>query len=282
MQQEQHIRRGYLHEDFRLFHIRDRKELEVEYHYHAFDKIVVFLSGRVTYLMEGKSYFLRPWDVLLVSHDQIHKPLIDTSEPYERIILWASPAFLQRHKGADYDLARCFDLARQRNFALLRLAPHPRQQVMELLRQTEEALDSKEFAASLQANTSFLQFLICINRLIVPDQTAMDRGAYQSDDKIEEILAYIQTHLDGILTVDELARQFYLSPSYLMHRFKAVTGYTVHRYVQQKRLMQSTRLLQQGMAASQVALTCGFSDYSTFVRAFKRMFDLSPREFAGR
>ena len=81
-------KRGYLKEDFRLFHIRDQVELELGYHYHEFDKIVVFLTGNVTYVVEGKAYFLKPWDILLVPHNQIHRPIIDPSEPYERIILW--------------------------------------------------------------------------------------------------------------------------------------------------------------------------------------------------
>ena len=51
-------KRGYLKEDFRLFHIRDQVELELGYHYHEFDKIVVFLTGNVTYVVEGKAYFL--------------------------------------------------------------------------------------------------------------------------------------------------------------------------------------------------------------------------------
>ena len=70
---EEWVKRGYLNEDFRLFHIRDKIELELNYHYHEFDKIVVFLSGRVTYVVESKAYFLNPWDIVLVPHGQIHR-----------------------------------------------------------------------------------------------------------------------------------------------------------------------------------------------------------------
>ena len=61
-------KRGYLTEDFRLFHLRDSRAEELDFHYHEFDKIVIFLSGRASYIIEGRSYFLEPWDVLLVSH----------------------------------------------------------------------------------------------------------------------------------------------------------------------------------------------------------------------
>ena len=49
---------GYLREEFRLFHIKDQTEREYHYHYHDFHKIIVFLSGRVIYHIEGKAYHL--------------------------------------------------------------------------------------------------------------------------------------------------------------------------------------------------------------------------------
>ena len=65
---------GYLKEDFRLFHIKDQTPKEYKYHYHDFHKVIVFLSGKVSYHIEGKTYHLNPWDILLVSRGAIHKP----------------------------------------------------------------------------------------------------------------------------------------------------------------------------------------------------------------
>jgi quercetin dioxygenase-like cupin family protein len=62
------VKRGYLNEDFHFFRLKDQKKNEFEYHYHDFNKIIIFLSGEVTYLIEGKSYILKPWDILLVGH----------------------------------------------------------------------------------------------------------------------------------------------------------------------------------------------------------------------
>ena len=55
LQSASYQRRGYLHEDFRLFHLRDMGVEEMEYHYHEFDKIVIFLSGQASYIIEGRS-----------------------------------------------------------------------------------------------------------------------------------------------------------------------------------------------------------------------------------
>ena len=63
---------GYLHQNFRLFHLKDKKNQEFEFHYHDFNKIIIFLSGNATYLVEGKAYDLKPWDILLVNNHDIH------------------------------------------------------------------------------------------------------------------------------------------------------------------------------------------------------------------
>ena len=81
-------KRGYLDRDFRLVHLKDSLAPRIDYHYHEFDKLVFFLGGRVTYVVEGVTYFLRPWDILLIQHNLIHRPIIDASEPYERVVLW--------------------------------------------------------------------------------------------------------------------------------------------------------------------------------------------------
>ena len=81
-------KRGYLDRDFRLVHLKDSLAQKIDYHYHEFDKLVIFLGGKVTYVVEGVTYFLKPWDIVLIQHNLIHRPIIHAEEPYERAVLW--------------------------------------------------------------------------------------------------------------------------------------------------------------------------------------------------
>ena len=63
---EIYTKKGYLNSEFRLFHLTDRETQEVAYHYHDFDKITIFIKGSVSYMIEGKSYDLKPYDIVLV------------------------------------------------------------------------------------------------------------------------------------------------------------------------------------------------------------------------
>ena len=274
-----YAKKGYLHEDFRLFHPRDVGVEEMEYHYHEFDKIVIFLSGTASYIMEGRSYFLEPWDVLLVSHHLIHKPVIDPNAPYERVVIYLDPGFIRSHSTADADLTACFRLARQRQFALMRTEGEERVRLQGLLARLEQALADKGFGGELLARTCFLQLLIHLNRAMDRDHTDRDETASRHDPKIERALSYINEHLSEDLSVDTLAGQVYISKYHFMRRFKELTGCSVHQYITQKRLLAAARLLRAGVSAQNACARCGFQDYSAFQRAFRRQFDRTPRDF---
>ena len=273
-------KRGYLHEDFRLFHLKDSRAQQLDYHYHEFDKIVLFLGGKVTYVIEGVTYFLKPWDILLVRRNMIHRPIIDPSEPYERVVIWLGRDYLHQRSDADTVLEECFETVRSRGFHLLRATPERRLTYMNTIQALEDALRSQEFGAARLADLLCQQLLIAVNRDVRSSATAQEEPeSYRMDAKIEEILRYIAANLHQELSVDVLAKRFFLSPYYLMHRFKAVTGYTLHQSIRQKRILRAGELIREGVPVMKAAEQVGFREYSTFLRAFQSTFHVSPREF---
>ena len=273
-------KRGYLDQGFRLFHLKDTLAQKLQPHYHEFDKIILPLGGRVTYVVEGVAYFLKPWDMLLVQHNLIHRVAIDPEEPYERIVIWLGREWMASRSDPGEALDACFETARRQGFHLLRTDGDRRLFYMQKIQQLEEALRSTEFGAGRMADTLCQQLLIGVNRDMLRYPTAREeRDSYRVDPKMEEVLRYIAAHLEEPLSVDLLAREFYLSRYYLMHRFKAVTGYTVHQYISQKRLLRAGELIREGVPVMKAAEQAGFREYSTFLRAFQNTFRMSPREF---
>ena len=78
-------KRGYLNHEFRLFHLRGQMDTPVAYHYHDFHKVLILLNGEADYIVEGRSYHLRPLDIVLVGAHCLHKPVVPYHSRYERI-----------------------------------------------------------------------------------------------------------------------------------------------------------------------------------------------------
>lgn len=272
-------KRGYLRGDFEFFHLKDRKNTEFEFHYHDFSKIIIFVSGQVTYLIEGKAYKLKPWDIILVSSKEIHKPLIDSSVPYERIVIWVNPDFLDKHSSEDCVLSSCFEVASQNNYSLLRLDPADSKNFRQILSQLEAACKSDDFGARILKNSLFMQFIVFVNRSFLGLKKENIAKDIESDDRINQVLEYINRNLKSELSIEVISSFFFISKYYLMHKFKEQTGYSIHNYILQKRLIEAKYLLKKGLSASEICIECGFGDYSSFVRAFKKMFGMSPRNY---
>jgi AraC-like DNA-binding protein/mannose-6-phosphate isomerase-like protein (cupin superfamily) len=270
-------KRGYLNNDFEFFHLKDKRNEEFEFHYHDFNKIIIFISGDVTYLIEGKAYKLMPWDILFVSSNEIHRPTINPVETYERIVIWINSKFLEKHSGDDCNLLSCFELSSSEKRNLLRLDPEMTRNVKYNLSQLEDACKDNGFGSRVLKNSLFIQLIVQMNRLFLGSRGIRSSEGMENDEAIDEILDYINCNLENDLSIENLSSRFYMSKYYLMHRFKSQTGYTIHSYIMQKRLIAANQLIKGGKPITQACIECGFGDYSSFVRAFKKIYGLSPR-----
>ena len=266
--------RGYLQEDFRLFHLKDTALHQVDWHYHNFHKIIFFLGGHVRYSIEGKTYTLQPGDLILVSQGCIHRPEVLDETPYERLILYISPTYLAGL--GDSDLEICFRQAREQyNFVLRpRDADMPLQT---LALQLDKATREPNFGQALLCRCLFLQLMICIDRKVLAGELEYVSESL-FDRKIVAVLQYLNLHLSEPLTVDFLASQFYISKYHLMRKFKESTGYTIHNYLIKKRLLMARAQILEGTSVMDACYNCGFQDYSAFSRAYKKQFGFSPRQ----
>ena len=263
---------GYLDQEFRLFHIKDQTKRTFAYHYHDFHKVIIFLSGKAAYHIEGKSYYLKPWDILLVNRHAIHKPEIDFSVPYERFVLWIRDDFAQT------DLLRCFQKAIDRSFNLIRLDSGTQEKLKQLLYELEAALKDEKFGSDLLGTALFTQFMVYVNRIFLEKQYIYDTRSYSSDSQIEELLRYINHNLTEDLSIETLARKYYLSKYHMMRKFKEETGYTIHNYIVSKRLLLARTQIAEGTPVIKAAQASGFSDYTTFSRAYKKQFGSAPSQ----
>ena len=265
---------GYLNEDFRLFHLKDSSGQEKDFHFHEFDKIVILISGKVDYTVEGTTYKLEPWDILLVRHHMIHKAAIDLSVPYERIIIYLDSAYVERF-APEAGLMDCFAAAEKRRYCLMRPDAGGVERLKEALERLEKTQGDELLGAQLLRGTMLVQLLVLINRIALSDNSR-EKNTSESGGKIAPALSYINENLTRELSIDDMAAMCYMSRYYFMRLFKTQTGCTVHNYIRQKRLVLAARLIREGMSASAAAAECGFSDYSAFHRAFTKTFRVSP------
>ncbi len=275
-EQEQYEKTGYLTEPFRAFHIRDHRKMEFAFHYHDFYKIIYFVEGKVVYQIEGKSYRLKPHDFVLVGANVIHRAQIDETVPYERYIIYLSEDFLSQKTVSGESLKRCFEEAQKSQNRVLHFVPESYEDMVGCLLKMRKVEQQKYVPYhDFLLQSAFLEFMVLLNRNVIQQPKAFIETAVYHE-KVVDVIAYIQEHLAEEINIDILAEKFYISKYYLMRQFRQATGYSVHQYLNEKRIQAARQMILSGMPPSTACYECGFKDYSTFARRFKEIVGTAP------
>ena len=264
-------KRGYLLENFRLFHLRSAGGSQTDYHYHEFCKMLLLISGSGGYSIDGERYLLQPGDIVLLGSRDIHRPELDTQTPYERIIIYISPEYLQRCSEGDCDLLALFSGEKGH---VLRLQDS--RKLFRLAAALEEELKQEEFGREVLSSASLLRLLVETGRAMARNESSGPGPVMPKSSRIREILQYIDSHLAEDIDAEELARAFFVSKFHMMRQFRQETGTTIHLYITQKRLMRAKALIEGGMRATEACYRCGFRSYSSFTRACAKHFGTTP------
>ena len=268
-------KKGYLDREFRLFHLKDAISDPVPYHYHDFNKVLILLKGEPDYIIEGRSYHLKPLDIVLVGHHALHKPVASGADGYERIILYVSPAYLESFRSDDVDLSLCFRAAREHSSDVLRIGALRMHTLLESVGRLEEAASGDGYAKELYCRLLFLEFMVNLNRAAAGSQMEYVSTS-PCGEKILEIMQYISGHPEESYTIDDLARRFYLSKYHMMRLFRQETGYTISHYITEKRLLSAREYMRLGASVTDACFQSGFRSYASFLRAYKKKYGETP------
>ncbi|WP_274649560.1 response regulator [Paenibacillus humicola] len=97
---------------------------------------------------------------------------------------------------------------------------------------------------------------------------------------VSRVQAYITDHLNHDLSLDSLARKFYLNPSYLSRIFHRQTGEPLSRYIERSKMeCAKKRLADPKLKVYEVAELAGYRNPNYFAKVFRKMYGISPQQY---
>ena len=248
---------------------------QLNLHSHVFYELLFCCNDcGAEYLVGADRYRLRRGDIVFVPPGISHRPLLPEklTEPYERYVLWLSQEFVDEFiakfspnkKGITYG-------------TLLRTRGTKWELLGELFRRGVWEAENRApgWQAAVYGNT--ITLLTLMGRSIL-ERTASVLKA-EKPDLLNSVLGYIENHLGDRITLEDTAKHFYVSVSTITQLFRQKMGTSFYHCVTQRRLIAAKALISDGMILEEVSREVGFTDYSSFYRAFKKEYGITPRQY---
>ena len=243
---------------------------------HDLCEIFLLLRGKVSYLIEGKNYQPAPGDLILIAPNELHSLKVDTSEPYERMVLHFSVDLLPKLN--DIDLFAPFKRAK----LLSHLFPKALVEQTQLLQQLHTVKD-------IVANQSPLTDLhvsrtlhdIIGELLALPESSTLigqtERSTVLTVHTIsQKCIQYINDHIHLPLSAESIAKALNVSASHLQSTFKQERRISLHKYIVTQKIHLAAQMIHNGTTPQEAANALGYTYYKTFYRNFCQTMRYPP------
>lgn len=246
-------------------------------HHHDLYEILYIVSGRVSYSIDELHYELNAGDLVLISPTSLHRLDKVISPKCERIVLTFSHNYLKYYSCIYTDFEKVFNTAKERKMYKISFKDNDQKTLEKYLHNMNELQFSKEYGADAMFNIRFMQIMLLINHTSLNNPTELK--VIRSNQIISEVVDFIHKNLHKKILIKDIATRLSLSESRLSHLFKEETGISILKFINKKRLMYSKELIKNGEHIGSIHSLCGFADNTSFFRAFKKEYGITPKTY---
>jgi AraC-like DNA-binding protein len=275
---EQRITTFNNHEEtFHLDHVIRQQEYSKSEHYHDSYEIYYLLQGTRLFFIHDRLYELTAGDLVFINSNEIHRTMENGCPGHERLVINFKSSFLEPYV-EDWPSIETFFIEKGH---VIRLLEEKKLFIRMLFEQISLEITNCDtgYLSYLRALLTKL-LLFGVRRADRKQSSSAELLAHPLDRKIIEIVRYINTHYPQTLSLDQLAKSFYISSSYLCRSFRRVTGFSFIHYVNMTRVKEAMRLLRYtDMKIIDIANAVGFNNLTHFNRIFKTHTNISPKNY---
>lgn len=244
------------------------KDVLTRSHCHDKYEILYITSGTGKYVVEGVEYPVRPRTLMFIRPFEYHYLVLDPDVEYARYCIHFT------HGCFGTEIARLLDC-----MAPTETTTGNYYSSLSLPGDVDTIFDRFDNIEMLTDDIKRIYIRSLLVELVVT--LSLSSADKLSSDKAElgaRVIRYLNSNIDKDVSLDKLARRFFVSKYHLCRAFKKYNGISVHGYVNHKRVMYAKQLIESGETASGAAYKVGFGDYSAFYRAYVRIIGKAPTQ----
>lgn len=271
-------RQYMLSKDYELYYYHDTSLKNVDIHTHDYYEFYFFLGGNVSLQIDKDIHPVSPGDMVIVPPGLAHRPIIhDVAEPYSRFVFWISSEFCNHLLSLSSDYGYLMQLVSTRKTYVFHNDKITFNSIIAKLTRLLEEMQANRFGKGAQIPVYVMDLLLFLNRLVYEENHPA--SALDNDSLYQNICNFIEAHIEEDLSLERISGEFFMSKYHIAHIFKSNLGLSIHQYITKKRLTYCRQSILSGMSITNAYETFGFGDYSSFYRAFKKEYGISPKDY---
>lgn len=277
IQQNQNLRRSTIM-DYTAHYEKSPRLWSQGLHAHDYYELYLHLNGGRYYCIDDTIFELKPNQLLIIPPLHMHGLVCDHDlVNYERCYLYLSPELLFQCGFGRFNLIQRIDEAYQNGKFIRLLSAEDALLYRNHLQKIEESCESPIASIQLDCYSMILKVLQIVEYSL--EISSPSSPSNTSGNPMQEVLHYVNDHYTENLSVSSISRYFHMSESFLSHSFKEYTNKGLYEYILYKRILKAKELMCMDISLTEIAFQCGFSDYSNFLRIFKKIAGESPRSY---
>ena len=272
----------YEQQGYEAHHVFSESFEVTQFHCHDYFEFYIHIRGGEYMGVDNQLYLLKPNQVFILPPFSMHG-LSCTHEMrnYERAYLNLSPEVLRVLGCGQIDLEQFFRSQSSEGVCTYQLADPDAEQFVAWIQKIRNNQTNPD--TSNDAFRRFQNYSLMMASLSLLCRTIRKTAPVESEpfgnSIIQEILSYINNHYTQPIRIENLARSFGVSVSWLSHEFVRFTNRSVYDYVLYRRVMLSRQQMMGSASLNEIAYQCGFNDYSNFLRSFGKIVGMSPSQY---
>ncbi|MCJ7936260.1 MAG: AraC family transcriptional regulator [Chryseobacterium sp.] len=268
---------------FNVFSI-EKETWDVEYHNHNFYELIIIENGRGLHHLNGITFPYKKGDVFLLRPSDGHEFTITNKTRFIYIkftehYLWENVLMNKKN-----ELKKVIQLLLEDQTFVYESAIKNKQDRIHLLQLAHILLHEFSHKSMYHKETAADLFSGIITILIrnTMNNNSNKKQISKKLSKIERILYYLNVNVldPDKMKIENLAREFLLSPNYISIYVKKQTGFSIQQHIIQYKIKTAEKLLLQSTYnINEIADKLGFNDTSHFHKIFRSYRQMSPSEF---
>ncbi|MCH5212999.1 MAG: helix-turn-helix transcriptional regulator [Oscillospiraceae bacterium] len=246
-------------------------------HIHNYYEIYLLMEGQRRFFINHTLYDVMPYDVVLVNKGDVHlTTCVKENERYTRHLITFNDEFLDS-LGTAFDkeqLIRVFDRKK------IRIPEMMRNSLNMLVYKALGKISGEDVFDEYTVNLCIIELLINLNKCSASQSSSMIDSISVYEKRIQDVCRYMFNYYNQQITLEQMAKIAYMSPTYFSKKFKSVTGFGFREYLNYIRIKMATDMLMETRySITEIASFCGYHDSNYFGDVFKRIVGSSPYKY---